>query len=619
MSPQPLLTEERATLSAFLGESHFREYKSGLHGTPDNKCKRPATEICRDIAATLVAFANADGGELLVGVEDSGEITGLDAFSPAELDLMLRCPKSHIHSDTPLTSVIGARTKISGKTVLYYSIPKSQSTIHLTADGKCIQRKDLESVPVGPKQIELERHETRSREYDREFVDGASLAALEIELIQSVADQISPGMSPEKCLQYLGLADFDPPAGLRLRRAAMLLFAKHSQNYHPRLQVRILNVSGTELGTGAKYNVTTDVTVRNNILRLLGEAWDQLRSHLVQTKLGGSARFEVTYMYPEHACREALVNAIAHRDYSDEGKGIEIYVYNDRIEVKNPGGLVSPVTVDDLKAMKGIHQSRNSYLSRTLREVGYMRELGEGIRRIFELMKSSELALPHIESDRESFSLSLYHRPMYSPDEVLWLDQYESFGLSLEQKAIVLLGRKGGLIAPQDIWDRLGLVDTEHYRRLVHSLQEIGVLESARPKGAAQAVAKREKIPVRAVPRFRIQLAKDIQNKHTLADRKKPVSIAKIANVQSAENSTIFVGNLPPVVTKRDMVMSFQAFGEIANVHIPMNGKVTRGYGFVEFESAEAATHVLAKRPIIKMGPYTVVVRAALPRIKHER
>jgi ATP-dependent DNA helicase RecG len=321
--------------------------------------------------------------------------------------MILDAPARHIHQDTQLISVSKAQAKIDGKTILYFSIPKSTSAIHLTSDGKCLQRKDLESVPVAPRRIELDRREARSREYDREYVDGASLADLDIKVIQAIADQISRGMSPEKCLQFLGLAEFVPPAGLRLRRAAVLLFGLKADAFHPRLQVRILRVNGNELGTGAKYNVSSDVIVRENIVTLLEAAWEKLRAHLVQTKLAGSARFEVTYMYPELACREALVNAIAHRDYSDEGRGIELYVYDDRIELNNPGGLLSPMTVDELQSMKGAHQSRNSYLARTLREVGYMRELGEGMRRIFELIKSNELAPPQIQSDGEIRACSI--------------------------------------------------------------------------------------------------------------------------------------------------------------------------------------------------------------------
>jgi ATP-dependent DNA helicase RecG len=252
-----------------------------------------------------VAFANADGGELLVGVEDSGDVTGLDNFNPSEINTILNAYKTHVHSETPLTSVSAIKTTINKKLVLYFSVPKSVTAVHLTSDGKCLQRKDLESVPVAPRKIDLDRKESRSREYDREYVDGATLANLDLKLIQAVADQISSGMSPEKCLQFLGLADFNPPIGIRLRRAALLLFALQPEHYHPRLQVRILKIKGTELGSGTNYNVTSDVVIRENILLLLERAWENLRAHLVQTSLGASARFEVTYMYPEHACREA--------------------------------------------------------------------------------------------------------------------------------------------------------------------------------------------------------------------------------------------------------------------------------------------------------------------------
>jgi ATP-dependent DNA helicase RecG len=621
---EPLLISDRAALSASLGESHFREYKSGLHGAPGSKIKRPTTEICRDVSSTLVAFANADGGELLVGVEDSGEATGLDDFGSNEITTILQAHKTHVHAETPLQSASATKTTLNKKLVLYFSVPKSITTIHLTSDGKCLQRKDLESVPVAPRKIEQDRRESRSREYDREYVDGATLANLDLKLIQSVADQISSGMSPEKCLQFLGLADFNPPIGIRLRRAALLLFALQPEHFHPRLQVRILKIKGTELGSGTSYNVTSDVVIRDNVLLLLEKAWENLRAHLVQTSLGHSARFEVTYMYPEHACREAVTNSIAHRDYSDEGTGIEIYIFDDRMKIRNPGGLLSPLTLDALKSMSGAHQSRNSYVTRTLREVGYMRELGEGVRRIFELMKSNELAPPSIETDGEAFSLKLFHRPMYSPDEMLWLEQYEEFGLSSEQKAIVLLGRKGGLIAPQDIWDRLGLVDTEHYRRLVHSLQVLGVLRSAHSKQAASKLAKSKKLSVRAIPRFEILLAKDSRRRiapeksarnkrQKLSARSEPLRAVKS---QSSENYKIFVGNLPPIVTKQDLISAFQTFGDIEEVFVSNNYGVTRGFGFVEFDKIEAVQDILKKNPKIRMGPNTLVLRPAKPRIK---
>lgn len=306
-----------------------------------------------------------------------------------------------------------------------------------------------------------------------------------------------------------------------------------------------------------------------------------------------------------------MVNAIAHRDYSEEGRGIEIYVYDDRMEIRNPGELLSSISVDDLRSMKGNHESRNSYMARTLREIGYMRELGEGMRRIFELMKTSELAPPEIISTGDAFSLQLHHKPMYSHDEVLWLEQYDIFNLSAEQKAIVLLGRNGRLIAPQDIWDRLGIVDTEHYRQVLASLQKLGILESTITKGKSQSLAKQRKVSRRDIPRFKILLAKDVGKQ----ERKSRIENTKTTDLEledgSVEDRTVFVANLPPSVNERDMYSAFEEFGDIERITLPRTGKLTRGFGFVVFEEASVVTKLLTNHLPVRMGPFLLVIRRA--------
>jgi ATP-dependent DNA helicase RecG len=501
---EPVVIRERARIAIELGESHFREFKSAVEGPPGQKANRTLKSIRTDVAETLVAFANADGGELLVGVEDNGEISGLQTFDSRELEAIEKASTERIHGDTPLRSVRLARLEIDKRTILYFSVPKSHEFVHLTSDGKCMQRRDLETIPISSEKIHFDRREIASREYHRGFVEGPQADALDLDLVRVVAEHISPGMSPEKCLQYLDLAEYSE-GGLLLRRAALLLFAKDPTRWHPRLQIRIMRVDGTTIGTGRDYNVVADQPITGNVLTLIERGWDGLRPHLVQTRLGKEARFHATFMYPEYACREALVNSIAHRDYSQEGRGIEIYVFQDRMEVTNPGSLLSTIKLEDLLRLEGVHQSRNSYVSRVLREMGYMRELGEGVRRIFDLMKSNELSPPELSSGTESFTITLNHRAIYSQEESLWLDQFSDLGLSREQKAIVVLGRAGRVITPQDIWDTLGLVDTEHYRRLVASLQEFGVLKSTVDRRTAQKAARTKRIPVKQIPRFRVE------------------------------------------------------------------------------------------------------------------
>ena len=96
--------EERARTAIGLGERHFREFKTALHGPPNAKTPRPVKSIRRDIGEALVAFANADGGELLVGVEDDGSITGIDTLS-ASLHYSVRRDKAP--GEQPKLSVLG--------------------------------------------------------------------------------------------------------------------------------------------------------------------------------------------------------------------------------------------------------------------------------------------------------------------------------------------------------------------------------------------------------------------------------------------------------------------------------------------------------------------------------
>jgi ATP-dependent DNA helicase RecG len=335
MDHEVLRLVERIDIARQVGESHFREFKSAYEGSPNKKQPRDVKSVAKDIAETLVAFANADGGELIVGLEDDGTVNGV-SYDDVKERYLLETPRNRVLETTPLPSPRAIAVEYEGHRILYFSVPKGTNHVHLTSEGRCLQRKDLESVPIASEEIRLSRDEIISREYDRKFVDDADIDDLDIAILAEAAEQISKGMSVEKCLQHLDIAEFDGNH-LRLRKAAVLLFASDVRKWHPRSQVRIIKVRGTELKTGERYNVTGDVTVCGNILALINESWEQLRPHLTETRFSGRAIFKTQIIYPELACREALINAIAHRDYSVEGQGIEVHVYDDRLQfVVNP-------------------------------------------------------------------------------------------------------------------------------------------------------------------------------------------------------------------------------------------------------------------------------------------
>jgi ATP-dependent DNA helicase RecG len=405
-----LRLKERVEIAIELGESYYREFKSGYEGPPNNKKPRDIKDICYNIAKELVAFANADGGELFIGIQDDNVVTGLP-HSTEKLSAILEAPKNYILKETPLPIKRQTIIDFEDKKVIYFSVDKGTKFIHQTSRGECFKREDKDSVPTSADSIRFARDEAYSRQYDRQFEDLAKVTDLNIQMITKVARESTKmkNMSAEKYLQYLDLAEFDGDR-LRLRKAALLLFANKSTKWHPRSRVRILKVNGTEEKPAPEYNVTELADISGNIFELANVGWEALRPALSETRFSTDGLFKTQVIYPEQACREALINAITHRDYSIEGRGIEIRIFMDRLEILSPGKLLSRLTIDDLIELKGAHETRNVYIARVLREFGYIMELGEGIRRIFDLMKSNELAAPIISSPNKSFIVALFRK-----------------------------------------------------------------------------------------------------------------------------------------------------------------------------------------------------------------
>lgn len=587
---------QRVRNSISLGESHFREFKTALEGKPGNKKPRNITHICREIGEALVAFANADGGELFIGVEDDGVITGL-SHSPEEVETMKNAISTHILDSTGLPIQQNTKVTVDGKEILFFSVAKSTDKIFQLPDGRCMRRQDKSSIPASVERIEFERRELHSREYDRSFVDGATVNDLDLVLVQQVADKLLRGMSPEQYLQQVNLAEYGM-GGLRLRRAALLLFAKDIIKWFPYSQIRILKVDGNEILPGERYNAISDSTITGNIFHLLINAWEQLRPFLSQkTVFGTDAKFEQTFSYPENACREALVNAIAHRDYS-MSLPITIYVYNNRLVFESPGELLSTVLLTDLLAGTGVHESRNVYVARVLRENNYMRELGEGIRRIFELMKSQELASPSIESKQGRFYMSMTSSSVYSERELLWLGMFKDIEPNIYQKRVIIAGIDGRELSPNMIYAAIGSGDRTLYDNTVTTLRVRNVLTEILTSNQASIKARKEKIAKQDVARFVVSV---------------PKPKAQNTNI----SKKVYIYNLPDLITHEIIENEMSIFGVIFKVQLPIDEKTAkpRSFAFVEYKEEASALKAVATKDI-KMLDSVVSIIPYKPYVK---
>ena len=186
---------ERIRQSIGLGESHFREFKSAYEQRPEGPRRRDPKSIARDIAETLVAFANAEGGEVIAGVEDDLSITGVPHIREL-LDIILAAPTTYVHTDTPLPNPRVSQLQIAnmpGSRILYFSVQKSTNRIHLTSDGRCLQRRDKENVPVSVEHIQYQRQVKKAMEYDREFVSDAEVSDLDIAMVSEIAERVMAG------------------------------------------------------------------------------------------------------------------------------------------------------------------------------------------------------------------------------------------------------------------------------------------------------------------------------------------------------------------------------------------------------------------------------------------
>ncbi|MFM7153445.1 MAG: ATP-binding protein [Bacteroidota bacterium] len=577
---QLLRLRERVEIAIELGESYYREFKSGYEGVPGDKKPRDFKDICYNVAKELVAFANADGGELFLGIEDDNTVTGLP-HSEDKLSAILNAPENYVMKETPLPVKRKNIIDYDGKKVIYFSVDKGSRFIHQTSKGECFKREDRDSIPTAADSIRFVREEIASRQYDREFEDLASVADLDLGLVSLVAAACtrSSTISPEKFLQYVELAEFDGDR-LRLRKAALLLFAKNPNKWHPRSRVRILRVNGTEERPAPDYNVHEIADISGNIFELAEQSWEALRPALSETRYSSDGLFKTLVIYPEPACREALINAISHRDYSLEGRGIEIRIFDDRLEILSPGKLLSKLTIEDLKELKGAHETRNTYIARVLREYGYIRELGEGMRRMFELMKNNELVEPHISSPNKSFIVTLFYKFIYSKEERLWLDQFRELNLSREQKTVVKLGIDGRLISPREIFEHVGIIDTEKYRQLVESLAKLNLMERVVSREQVNTTARKRSIAPKSIGTYRIHLPGTFQKR-----------TGEKSDKDTSDYARIFVTGLDSLVTEHELEILLTQFGTISEVIIPINpvtGK-SRGFAFVEFDDSESA------------------------------
>lgn len=207
-----------------------------------------------------------------------------------------------------------------------------------------------------------------------------------------------------------------------LTNAAVLLFAENIHQFYPNCRIRFIRYDGTAAQVGTSINIIKDVNIEYSLLKIIEKAREFISGQLREfTSLNlETGQFQNVPEYPEFAWLEGIVNAVTHREYGMTGSYVKVSMFDDRLEILSPGKLPSIVTVDNIRETRF---SRNPRIARVLTEFGWVRELNEGVKRIYSDMEEFFLEEPLYSEPEQSVKLVLKNniimRKMRQSDRVV--------------------------------------------------------------------------------------------------------------------------------------------------------------------------------------------------------
>jgi len=388
------------------------------------------------IAETLVAFANSDGGWLVLGVDGEGVLGALrtdDEMADAVRAAERLCRP-------PVRTVDWQQREVSGGAVAVIRVERS-GDLHTLEDGRVLLRRGVENTPAAGDEIERLLASRPVGDFELQPVPGATREDLDEDIIDEYLERRqkrNPRQSilpKDKLLQQIGALTDDRMPTV----TGLLLFGKEPQLFMPQSRTVFVKFADTQprgpegaLGYGRREEFTGALPlIIDRAWRVIWEEMDK------QAVVKGLQRQEQTE-YPSTAVREALVNAVAHRDYRITGRGIEIRMYSDRMEITSPGGLPAHITLENLVEE---HYSRNPRLVNGLYQWGYIEELGLGIDRMLEDMGKAGHPPPKFECPGHRFTVILYNlRNQARP-----LQPWENSMNERQHKALQFVQEHGGI------------------------------------------------------------------------------------------------------------------------------------------------------------------------------
>jgi len=324
-----------------------------------------------EVGKTLCAFANTDSGTIFLGVSDEGRIQGVSERVEEKVANVAHSCKPSIYPEI-------RKVLHDGKLMLIVDVPHSTGVLH-SFRNVAYRRVGTSDMPLSPEEVVAFARQAGILRFDDQFcraelpdIDEKMVSTFVRSAIAHRRLNIEPELPVHEVLEKLELKQGD-----RVTHAAILLFGREPQRFVLQSEIRCARFKGTEPLTFVDMKV-----LGGSVIEQIDMGEKFVMNHIrLEAEIKGFLR-EERWEYPLSALREAITNAICHRDYFSTAN-VHISIFDDRIEAWNPGGLPPELTIDDLKRP---HKSilRNPLIANALFFIEYIERWGTGTQRIIQ-------------------------------------------------------------------------------------------------------------------------------------------------------------------------------------------------------------------------------------------
>lgn len=394
-----------------------------------------------DILETIPAMAMTDGGLLVHGVDSSGRITGC----PLSQNTQDRITRYANECDVPVRV---RAVSVGGIELTITSVPEIRDRVVTTPNGRLLRRVGGDCQPLRgdaltrfvKQRTERSGEEEPVHDFDPSMIDRQTLDealnangrpnAEEADIVRALAD--------------FGLvARTESQAVPIVMTAALVLFGNEPDSVVQGARVQLVRRAGVGPRPGP---VSAREECTGPVGKILDCCLDFIAAHTNRHEAVIGKQREPLPEYPVAVLREAVLNALAHRDYGLVGATVDVTVWDDGIEVRSPGPLPGHITVEN---MRHEHYSRNPRVMRVLKIMGLVEEYGEGIDRMHNEMEARLMEPPIFYATPDSVTVTLRNKSLASAEDQAWLMMLGSEPLAADERRALLVARSERFVTPR--------------------------------------------------------------------------------------------------------------------------------------------------------------------------